>query len=274
MPRNSSGTYSRVSPPGSGGYTAGTTIDPAIVNGEVNDLSTELTNSIDKGGRTTPTANLPMGGFKHTSVGDGAARNDYAAVGQIQDGGLVKAAATGTANTYAVSISPAIPAYVHGAEFVVAFPVANTGVSTLNVNGLGAKAIKKYHQGAYYDLSANDITATWQRVRYYTGIDLFELVNPGSNFGPAPICWGSVSTSGTLLRGFNCTSTKTGLGVYEITITNYALAGASNWCIVGSCEEGDDVFGSSQVAIAAGKFRVRIARSGVYADGAFRFVVY
>lgn len=49
--------------------------------------------------------------------------------------------ATGT-NTYAVSI-PNFPSLVVGYKVTVKFPTANTGNSTLNVNGLGAKSITK-----------------------------------------------------------------------------------------------------------------------------------
>ncbi|MBO9597921.1 MAG: hypothetical protein J7559_08915 [Cohnella sp.] len=51
------------------------------------------------------------------------------------------AAATGSANAYAIALSPALAAYDAGVCVAVKIPVANTGASTLNVNGLGAKAI-------------------------------------------------------------------------------------------------------------------------------------
>lgn len=52
------------------------------------------------------------------------------------------AVATGSANTYAVTLSPAPTAYVDGMAITVKINVASTGTSTLNVNGLGAKSIK------------------------------------------------------------------------------------------------------------------------------------
>lgn len=51
------------------------------------------------------------------------------------------AVATGSANTYAVTLSPAPTAYVDGMAVCVKINVSSTGASTLNVNGLGAKAI-------------------------------------------------------------------------------------------------------------------------------------
>lgn len=48
--------------------------------------------------------------------------------------------ASGT-NTYTATPSPAIAAYATGQEFKIKFTNASTGVSTLNLNGLGAKKI-------------------------------------------------------------------------------------------------------------------------------------
>lgn len=53
------------------------------------------------------------------------------------------ATATGTANTYAVTLDPAPTSYVAGMAIAVKINVDNTGASTINVNGLGAKTIKK-----------------------------------------------------------------------------------------------------------------------------------
>ncbi len=51
------------------------------------------------------------------------------------------AVTTGSANTYAAALNPAPAAYTDGMGIVVKINVANTGNSTINVNGLGAKAI-------------------------------------------------------------------------------------------------------------------------------------
>lgn len=49
------------------------------------------------------------------------------------------AVTTGSANTYAVTLSPAPTSYIDGMGIVVKINVANTGAATINVNGLGAK---------------------------------------------------------------------------------------------------------------------------------------
>ena len=45
MPRNSAGTATRVNPPGSTGYVSGTVISPSVVNGEINDIYSMMTDS-------------------------------------------------------------------------------------------------------------------------------------------------------------------------------------------------------------------------------------
>jgi hypothetical protein len=47
----------------------------------------------------------------------------------------------GSANTYTLTLSPALVAYAAGVGVTVKVNVANTGASTINVNGLGAKSI-------------------------------------------------------------------------------------------------------------------------------------
>lgn len=51
------------------------------------------------------------------------------------------AVTTGSANTYVAALIPAPTAYTDGMGIVVKINAANTGAATVNVNGLGAKAI-------------------------------------------------------------------------------------------------------------------------------------
>lgn len=59
-------------------------------------------------------------------------------------------------DTYAITLSPAPTAYEIGRTYMFKADVANTGAASLNVNGLGAKTIKKNSSS---DLSDNDILA-------------------------------------------------------------------------------------------------------------------
>jgi hypothetical protein len=122
---------------------------------QFNDVKDALTASIAKDGQTTPTANLPMGGFKHTGAAVASIRTDYLRASQAQDNDLITFTATGT-DTYAITPSPAVTSYTTGQGWLVIFTNANTGAATLNVSGLGAKAITKNGTTA---LAAGDIAA-------------------------------------------------------------------------------------------------------------------
>jgi hypothetical protein len=79
--RNGSGVQS--SPGGSFPVVAATLIESTKFNNTINDINTELTRSIASDGQTTITANLPMGGFKHTGAAAGAATGEYAEYAQM-----------------------------------------------------------------------------------------------------------------------------------------------------------------------------------------------
>lgn len=130
-------------------------ISSTRLDAEMDGMATGLSNCVTKDGQTTVTANLPMATFRHTNVGNAAARTDYAAAGQVQDGAFRwGGTSTGSANTYAISPSPSIGSYAAGQTFRFLSHQANTGAVTLNVNGMGAKSITK--NGAVA-LSSSDI---------------------------------------------------------------------------------------------------------------------
>ncbi|HKS72389.1 MAG TPA: hypothetical protein VJQ82_04280 [Terriglobales bacterium] len=114
-------------------------------NPTLSDIAAAITQSLSKDGQTTPTANLPMGNFRHTNVANAANRTDYAAAGQVQDSGMQWL--TGIAGTDTITASLAVPpvaAYVAGQVFRFIAAGANTGSNvSLNINSLGAKSITK-----------------------------------------------------------------------------------------------------------------------------------
>ena len=91
MSRNSGGTYTRITPPGPGGYVAGVgnKIYASNINGEYNDLGAEITDSVNRSGKGAALANLPMGGFKHTGAANGVASTDYMTIAQGLPAGTV-----------------------------------------------------------------------------------------------------------------------------------------------------------------------------------------
>lgn len=98
---------------------------------------------------------------------------------------------TGTANVYAVTLSPAPASYAAGMVVVFKAGNASTGASTLNVNSLGAKTIKK-NQGI--DLGSGDIKSGQIVTAVYDGTN-FQLVSPIST-GSGSFAFGTISVPG------------------------------------------------------------------------------
>ncbi len=102
------------------------------------------------------------------------------------------AVATGSANTYAVTLNPVPTAYVDGMAICVKINVASTGASTLNVNGLGAKTI--------LDSLGNAITSGGLKA----GVP-YTLRYNGTNFIVQGKGGGGNSTADKLLSGYIAT---------------------------------------------------------------------
>jgi hypothetical protein len=170
MARNGSGGYTRVS---GTPYVNGTIISETIVNNEMADLGNEIANSIAKDGQTVITANLPMGGYRHTGVGNSSARTHYAATGQVQDNVFCTGTVGGSANAITLTLAPVITAYVKGQRFEFVSTAANTGATTLNVNGVGAKNV---YSDASTALVAGDIPNGRAVIVIYDGTQ-FQIVN-------------------------------------------------------------------------------------------------
>lgn len=86
MPFNGSGTFQSLAPPLYPAI-AGETIRASYFNSVIDDLIAGLTTTITKDGQTTPTANLPMGGKKHTNVADAVAEDEYTTLRQLSGTG-------------------------------------------------------------------------------------------------------------------------------------------------------------------------------------------
>ena len=138
MARNGSGTYNRAVSP----YTAGTTITAATVNSEMDDIATALTGSMARDGQSPATANIPMGGFRLTGLGNAIASTDAAAFGQV----LAKAGDTATGALGVVAGTAAAPGlFVSGdtntglfqpAADTLAVTVGGAEVARFGANGL------------------------------------------------------------------------------------------------------------------------------------------
>jgi hypothetical protein len=100
----------------------------------------------------------------------------------VQNQSAVYVADGGAASVYTISLTPAPSAYAEGQRFAFKATNANTGSSTLNVNTLGAKTIKKYKDGAQSNLETGDILASQMVDVEYDGTD-FQMVSPVASLG-------------------------------------------------------------------------------------------
>lgn len=130
-----------------------------------------------------------------SGVPDATARDEFVAMGQIQDGDGVYAADTGAADAYAIAPTPAITAYAAGQWFAFKAANANTGASTLDVSSLGTKSIL-WPDGTA--LSAGDIPANAIVEVRYDGTQFLlktvaqkpgtaAYVNTGTSSGQVPL---------------------------------------------------------------------------------------
>lgn len=221
MPR-SGGVYSLTS-----GIPVGTNTvaSSTVMNNVLDDIAAALTQSIAKDGQTPASADLPMGTNKHTAVGNAVARNQYAAAGQLQDGGLITLSSVTGTDTITAAFSPAIPAYVNGMRCSFKPANTNTGAVTIAINGLSAVAVTKRSAEA---LVAGDLVASIPATIVYDGTQ-FILQNPlaaGAGSGIDADTLDGVQLADLIqIASGSFTGTLTGMtGAITVTI-NYKIAG-------------------------------------------------
>lgn len=145
---------------------------------EDDNLAAGINACLHKGGQNSPTANIPMGGYRFTGAGDGVAAQDFSTLAQMQLPAAATGACTGTANTYAVTISPSIAVLQAGMVLRLTFPANNTGASTVDVNEIGAKQLNSSQGNALW---RNAVTTAGLYYCYYNGT-AFYVLNPNRKF--------------------------------------------------------------------------------------------
>lgn len=178
----SGGSYSKGNS-ATGGWVGDASLGIGIEAGrhdtQDNDFATGINTCLTKDGSNTPSTNLPMGGYKHTNVANGTARNDYGALGQVQDGIVSYLGTTGgTTTAFTVTATPTITTLTTGAHYRFKANAANTGASTLKIDGTAATTMQR--QGTALvggEFKANDIVDV-----VYDGTN-FQIIN----IAPAPL---------------------------------------------------------------------------------------
>jgi hypothetical protein len=159
--------------------------DPNYPEKFVRDTSAYMPNMVGDSGSGGASGAVPA-----PAAGDAAAGKFLKADGtwevavtpaEIQDESFVYAADTGTANAYAVTLSPA-PTLVAGSLVVAKIAHANTGASTLAVNGGSPVSILKESSGSLVALTGGELNAGQIVFFVYDGTN-FQLIGVSAGGG-------------------------------------------------------------------------------------------
>jgi hypothetical protein len=210
---NGTGTFNQATAP----VVAGTVISSTNYNTQNTDFANGLSNVVCKDGQTTPTANLPMGTYRHTGVGNAVARTDYAATGQVQDGSFIWCGtAGGTKNALTLTPSPAITAYATGQKFrFKSGATQSDDAVTIAISGLTTKA-------AEIDDAALSATS------YIEADKIYEAIYDGTAFQVAKFSVGAstvVTGAETITAGENLADRDI---IYQ-DVFNQRSGGATRW---------------------------------------------
>ena len=167
MPRGGTGIYVL---PALNPVVTNTIITSTWGNNTLSDVATALTQSVATTGVSAISANLPMTGFRHTSVGAAATFDQYARADQVQEStfqllsGVASSGAVNTAYTANLLLGqPASRAFALN-QFVIFIPNTDAiGIPTLAVNGSTPVAIASYAGGVVADSlrASSPVTLTW-----------------------------------------------------------------------------------------------------------------
>lgn len=134
---------------------------------------------------------------------------------------ILNALATGTVDAVVVTYSPAITSLVNNRIYAFVSTGANTSTTpTLNINGLGAKTIKKKGGQA---LVSGDIGASGSQVlvSYRSTGTYFELINPASDTDDQTLT--QVLTEGNVMGNAQQIQSTDGFSIFKV-IDNQVLA--------------------------------------------------
>jgi hypothetical protein len=224
----SGGTFTRAN--GDTGWASdaglGIGIEAGRHDNQDNDFKNGINECLNKTGQNAMAGTLSMGTNKISNLAAGTLRNDAAQVGQIQnDSGVWCGASGGSANAQTITPSPAITAYTAGQRFTFIAAFTNTGNTTLNVNGLGAKSLLNSLTGG--QLSPGNMTSNLICHVIYDGT-LFQLLNPQSSWTSFTPVWGQTNVI-TFTTNYSKYTVVGKVVHYQVSLvaTNSGTAGAA-----------------------------------------------
>lgn len=138
MPRQSNGSY--VAPANTSAVPLAT-ISSTAFNTLETDIGNEITNSVDRQGRSPMQANLPMGGYRATGAGDPSSAQDYVTLNYANSNYLASTANSVTNDKLAtapVGTVKGVPASAATSSSAVTITIASPAVVTWAGHGLAA----------------------------------------------------------------------------------------------------------------------------------------
>ena len=187
---------------------SGTVISSTAFNALTSDLATGLTTALTKDGQSTPTANITLGGYKITNLAAGTAAADAVRFSQLQGGSTSTYITAAGADTITGTVTPTLTAYATGQQFSFVAAGTNTTAVTLNIDGVGVKAVTRAGTTA---LAAGDILTGQVAIVEYDGTQ-FQLLDPNA--------FTNLRVSGTLTYGgVTLTNAVTGTGKMVLDTT-------------------------------------------------------
>ena len=184
---------------------SGTVISSTSFNALTADLATGLTTALTKDGQSTPTANIPMGTYKITGLGAGTAVADAVRFSQLQNFSIQTLITVSGTDTITGTVTPTLTAYTAGQIFSFVAAGTNTTSVTLNIDGVGVKAVTRAGTTA---LAAGDILTGQVAIVEYDGTQ-FQLLDPNA--------FTNLRVSGTL--GVTGVTTHTGATTMSAALT-------------------------------------------------------
>jgi hypothetical protein len=245
-------------------------IDTAIVSGGV--PATTSVTGLTRISVAAASAATPI------SVGDNDPRMQYVAA--IRNTGISYAIATGTATALTATLGTSISTLASGSFLNILVPTTNASGVTLNVNGLGAKTIRKSFSTS---LASGEMVGGQVASLVYNGTS-FQLISPDSSLTPKVTSYTSGTAtwtkpaglkyivvevqaggggSGSSGAGANNASAGAGAGGYSRKKINAVTLGSTETVTVGSgggggstsdgSDGGNSSFGSHATATGGSK---------------------
>ena len=206
-------------------------------------------------------------------------------------------AGTGNAITLAYATSPG--AYVDGAKFAFKATAANTGATTVNINGLGVRIVLRKgsagslacvggeiniadiveieYDGAQFQITSDTVPTLASKVLMQVGNDNTTMVTPArvNDSDGVAKAWFFGSSAGGGTTGYNVGgAVRNSVGNYTLSfITAFA---SGNYAMVGTADDGTNMYTVQATSKLAGSVNivVRHSSTGTLTDVNYNVVFY